>query len=31
MSRFMNRTYIQVAVIEAAVVAALWWLGRLFS
>jgi len=27
----MTRTYVQVIVVEAAVIAALWWIGRLFS
>jgi len=27
----MTRTYVQVVLVEAAVIAALWFLGRLFS
>jgi len=27
----MTRTYVQVMVIEAAVIAVLWWIGRVLS
>jgi len=27
----VTRTYVQVVLIEAAVIVALWWLGRAFS
>jgi len=27
----MTKTYVQVIVIEAAIIAALWWIGRVFS
>jgi len=27
----VTRTYVHVLVIEAGVIVALWWLGRLFS
>jgi len=27
----MTRTYVQVVLIEAAVIAVLWWIGRVLS
>jgi len=27
----VTKTYVQVIVLEAAIIAALWWIGRVFS